>query len=603
VQIACSTHVPFGKRGRGVKLPKAPRASGTVRKERLQVKELTLEWTAESETKPRVIDVSDWPGSPLLRQQMLTAFHEKTKDDWRSPETVDSHIARARPLLGGLEAAGVADFSQVSRHVLDGALGGLARDRNWSATHAAGVERSVRAWVADVPELPDTTRTYLRWSKQLHAKVDSGAREYLTKEQFVELREAAQQVVAKAVERVEAAYEDSLGGAELGSWRDHEDGSDERFRAALYGILTGGEDMSTNRWAPYATMRTTGGSTLVNWFAPTPSEALAMVTLVICNEGWNLGVVDRLRVASSAAGAGEDDDYLTMGITKARRGPNRAHSTALFESGDDASSASWVSMIQRATHPVREWLRHRGVDEDHLILFGSHPGREGSQAQIRRVHGEVSWGAPTTHYSRQRAAWVPDKIGILNFQVLHRTYQTVINPVRVHNTQATHFQDYLGRNPEQKARAMRIAAQGAQMGFDASGERFTLTLTPLVAATPEVLDGTNDTATAACKDITHNPITGQPCTESFMACLACPNAVVTLQHVPRLAYLWQALEDRRSAFTAGVWEPYRPHYLRLYAFLRNKVRLDDDGIKAKARLASKTDKAHVRRLLKGEYDA
>ncbi|MDN4491596.1 hypothetical protein QQX13_12200 [Demequina sp. SYSU T00068] len=567
---------------------------------------MTVEWTATGETEPRIIDASDWPGSETLRKQVLAAFHVKTQSGaWGSDQTVTPNVEKARMLLGALEAAGVTCFSQVRHTVIEDVLQTLGTARDWRETTAAGFERSLRSWMGLIPVLPSTTRSSLRWSKQLHATLDSGSRDFLTREQFDELQAAAQQVVESAVERIERYYEMALAGADLGSWRDCNPRSPERLQAALHGLLTGGEAMHPSRWRDYASMRVkaVGGCSHLNWLAPSPTEALAMVTLVMCAEGWNMSDIGSLRIASRAAGAGDEADYLTMSTSKPRRGPSRAHYTALFESGTEASSAHWVSLITRATHPIREHVRLQGVVDDHLILYSGAVGNPGAEADRRRVLGSVSWGVPDANTTRKRASWVPDSVGRLDFQMLHRTFETVINVGSVNNTLNTFFNDYMRNNPEVMKEARRIHAQGAQMGFDASAERFHLGITPIADASPKVLSGKSDTATVACEDITHNPITGAPCTESFMACLACPNAVVTPRHVPRLAYLWQALEDRRSAFTARVWESYRPHYLRLDDFLRTEVRLDEEGIKRTARTASQDDKSEVRRLLKGEYDA
>ncbi|MFV0633366.1 hypothetical protein [Demequina sp.] len=592
-------------------MAKASRARNSpvpVVQERLNLDAMTVEWIATGETKPRIIDVSGWPGSETLRKQALAAFHLKTRSGvWGSPDTVKGDLGKARVLLGALDASGVTDFRQVKDTVLDGVLEALAAERGWKESTGALYERSFKSWMELVPELPGSARGFLRWSKQLHAVIDSGSRDFLTREEFYELQVAAQQVVESAVERIERNYEMALAGADLGSWGDYGAGSLERLQASMYEVLTGGEGMNRGRWSYYrrsGELANSPGRPL-NWIAPTANEALAMITLVMCSEGWNLSDITTLRVTSRAAGAGDEADYLTMSTSKPRRGPSRAHYTALFESGTEASSASWVSLITRATHPIRESARLQGVTSDHLIIYAAKLGKPGDEAERRRVVGEVSWGAPAAYAARKRAneTWVPASVSGLNFQVLHRTVETVINVGPINNTLSTFVNDYMRNNPEAMKAAQRVHAQGAQMGFDASAERFHLGITPIADASPEVLSGKSDTATVACQDITHNPITGAPCTESFMACLACPNAVVTRRHLPRLAYLWQALEDRRSAFTARVWESYRPHFLRLDGFLRTEVRFDDDDIKRTARTASRDDKSEVRRLLKGEYDA
>ena len=66
-------------------------------------------------------------------------------------------------------------------------------------------------------------------------------------------------------------------------------------------------------------------------------------------------------------------------------------------------------------------------------------------------------------------------------------------------------------------------------------------------------DGALDTATGACLDFTNSPygLPGQPCTASFLDCLACSNAVATRRHLPRLAWLHRALDELRATVPRG----------------------------------------------------
>lgn len=66
--------------------------------------------------------------------------------------------------------------------------------------------------------------------------------------------------------------------------------------------------------------------------------------------------------------------------------------------------------------------------------------------------------------------------------------------------------------------------------------------------------GALDTAVAACTDFEHSPFTPSgPCAVSFLLCFACPNAVATGRHLPRIVYLHQALEGLRSAVDTATW--------------------------------------------------
>src|SRR6266496_1123343 len=54
----------------------------------------------------------------------------------------------------------------------------------------------------------------------------------------------------------------------------------------------------------------------------------------------------------------------------------------------------------------------------------------------------------------------------------------------------------------------------------------------------QVVEGRLDTAVAACTDFEHSPFTpAGPCAVSFLMCFACPNALATGRHLPRIIYL------------------------------------------------------------------
>ena len=119
----------------------------------------------------------------------------------------------------------------------------------------------------------------------------------------------------------------------------------------------------------------------------------------------------------------------------------------------------------------------------------------------------------------------------------------------------------------------------------------------------DILSGKKDTATVACKDISHHPVTGLPCTESFLACLMCENAVATPRHLPRLVALHSALEDLRGSVTETSWNDLSDHHLRLTAFLFNSAQLNDDTYRRHLQAATESDRRNVRDLLGGNLDA
>jgi hypothetical protein len=115
-------------------------------------------------------------------------------------------------------------------------------------------------------------------------------------------------------------------------------------------------------------------------------------------------------------------------------------------------------------------------------------------------------------------------------------------------------------------------------------------------------DGTLDTATGACLDFTNSPsgLPGQPCTASFLDCLACSNAVATRRHLPRLAWLHRSLDELRATVPPATWErDWQAHFLRLATLLDDNTTAAER--QAAARAASDADRELIGGLLSGRY--
>lgn len=114
-------------------------------------------------------------------------------------------------------------------------------------------------------------------------------------------------------------------------------------------------------------------------------------------------------------------------------------------------------------------------------------------------------------------------------------------------------------------------------------------------------DGTLDTAAGACLDFTNSPfgLPGQPCTASFLDCLACSNAVATRRQLPRLAWLHRALDALRATAPPATWErDWQAHFLRLTTLEDNTTAAERQ---AAARSASEADRKLIAGLLSGRY--
>jgi hypothetical protein len=103
-------------------------------------------------------------------------------------------------------------------------------------------------------------------------------------------------------------------------------------------------------------------------------------------------------------------------------------------------------------------------------------------------------------------------------------------------------------------------------------------------------------------DFTNSPFgpPGQPCTASFLDCLACSNAVATRRHLPRLAWLHRALDELRATAPPATWErDWQAHFLRLTSLLEDNTAAAE--WQAAARAASDADRELIAGLLSGRY--
>jgi len=118
----------------------------------------------------------------------------------------------------------------------------------------------------------------------------------------------------------------------------------------------------------------------------------------------------------------------------------------------------------------------------------------------------------------------------------------------------------------------------------------------------EVRSGRSDTAIAACTDYEHHPDTGTPCTESFLSCLGCVNAIATPRHLCRLVLTHAGLVELSSTISSDEWaRRWETHYLRLCSLLKRHTTEAERAAAMKS--ATEHDRNVVTRLLGGGYSA
>jgi hypothetical protein len=197
---------------------------------------------------------------------------------------------------------------------------------------------------------------------------------------------------------------------------------------------------------------------------------------------------------------------------------------------------------------------------------------------------------------------------------LRRTVQVLIRREPAQNSRRTHESAYVLRDPAALPEAEQVTAQGLTDAV--SHARATVKMRMLLDTGPGQLaaevagleralaDGALDTPTGACLDFTNSPSgpPGQPCTASFLDCLACSNAVATRRHVPRLAWLHRSLDELRATVPPATWErDWQAPFLRLTTLLEDNT--TDAERQAAARAVSGADRELIAGLLSGRYRA
>jgi hypothetical protein len=339
----------------------------------------------------------------------------------------------------------------------------------------------------------------------------------------------------------------------------------------------------------------------------TRAELFAAAVLLVAGEAWNRSVVDRMRVPDHDPAAGDDADIHTVEVNKRRRPVRLRYTTNnLLDSGPD-SPGRLMSRVVEATETARQTLELQGRPTDRLLVGRcAHPASAGEPFVL---------GVPALYAARAGG----DDGGIplvrVSLRRLRRTVQVLIRKEPAQNSPDTHASVYMLRGAASRRETTDTIARGLSDALDHA--RVTVKMRVLLggeadrlvelADDPElagaVARGDLDTATAACTDFTHSPFTapGLPCTASFLLCLACPNAVATRRHLPRLAYLRDALDELRAVVDAAVWDQdWREHFLRVSSLLDTHT---TPAQRAAARAeAGEADRRLIDRLLRRGLD-
>ncbi|MFG2882828.1 hypothetical protein ACGFYV_11050 [Streptomyces sp. NPDC048297] len=522
-------------------------------------------------------DFGQCPGSEELRRELAAAFGKLAGREWNAAATLQSRAKLTRHFLrwAADRTPPVATAGQITPAVWNEWV--LPGDYRWR----------LRRLLLAVDSLPSATRTVLTLFRS-GAPQPGPARTY-SAEEFEAIKTAAARTLRAAQLRIEESIR------LLERWRAEHIASncaEGQLAAVLDGLSRTGRlpwQLSSrghrHLHEPVRTVvdRAGGAAATTALLFPTCAEMGAAAVLLVCHEGWNLSVLQKMRIPGSspnadAAGGAEVIHRITT--DKPRRGARRRHASNNLVDLGEGTAGRVVRRILDITQPLRTLLESLGTPNDRLLLAWSQYGlieadREDGQALPYFIR-TWSQGLALTRDGHPLSA-----------QVLRNTAQGLYGRPR-NNTQRTHDDVYLMRNPHIREASAEVVAAGLHAAVEhayaqvrmrvatpsPSGESAEAVaaasgLTP--AAALDVIGGGLDTPVAACTDFEHSPFTpAGPCAVSFLMCFACPNAVATSRHLPRIAYLHQALAAVRTTVTPEVWAAdWAEHFARVSALVED----------------------------------
>lgn len=349
---------------------------------------------------------------------------------------------------------------------------------------------------------------------------------------------------------------------------------------------------------------------------PSIDDIYCLMVLLVCERGFNLGVMDNLTVLSfESSDRSAESPIHTVGIDKPRRGINR-HSDEIL-AGE--AGKLWDRAV-KLTQPCRDALAAMGTPTDKLLI--AHRS-EGSRT-ARSVR--TDWSAALLAGYRSGRTAPEDDAGQpirVSFQRLRLTEQLLSQHAR-QNSESVSEDIYRRPDPT----TIEAAAQTIEQGqADAVGHALATVQVRAMAAAeaagkaesaevaarlgiPDLtlkllLAGKLDTPTGACVDFFNSPFStdpGEPCPASFFACFACGNSVITPRHLPRLVALLDALDDIATVVSVRRWESdYAQHYARLRSVITTNA---TDQETAQARVAvTPAERDVIARLVRRNLDA
>ncbi|MEI5525497.1 hypothetical protein WB401_13120 [Streptomyces brasiliscabiei] len=519
-------------------------------------------------------DFRECPGSEQLRKTLVAAFARCTRVRWTSTRSCKSYANDLKLFFKEIAARKrpVRTVAQITPRVWE----------DWLAPSMG--RRRLSSVLLEVDGLPTDTR-YALTMRRLGSGHKPSRKQGYTKSEIRQVRDAAARTVRAARIRIEA------NAQLLQRWQagDLDTGApDQRWGEVLDHVIRHGDLPRQpcghiQAWAKrelQARFREEHLPQGLLALFPSPAEIGAAAVLLICHEAWNLSVLQEMKVPQQWPNADQDSPAPAIHWVesdKPRRGTRRRHNSHnLVDAGEH--TAGWaMQQVLAMTDPARRSAAHLGLSSEALLVTR----RQRTRSEQSRI------GDGTIYLGDQIASWVARErvagTGLppnLTAARLRHSVQVFLGPRN--NTQRVHEDFYLRRDETVTDEAKDVVEAGLNKAVSSAYEQVRMRFIGAVDDDPEarglaatagitreradqVLAGELDTAVGACEDFEHSPMTPDgPCTVSFLMCFACPNAIATARHLPRIVYLFQALEQLRAVVDSAVWRAdWAGHHARV----------------------------------------
>ncbi|QRV33957.1 hypothetical protein I6J42_07675 [Streptomyces californicus] len=592
--------------GRGRKAAMPPK--GYRRPSRLDETGLVFRPVDQYGLELGVYDFTDCPGPEEFRRELVAAFVARGQRTWNSHSSYYTH---AKAVRGFMIWACELDPPMESISQLTPGLWKLWRlhSSKWRTMTIVLDESSALSAEARTAVTARIRRPKPK-TKQGYSRAELKA-----------IRTAAAKTVRTA--RLRIAENTAL----LERWRagEVEAGTeDDRWGSLLDYIARTGDvpryPCRQLRPEAKALTRESGGfADAVTRLFPSENEMGAAVILMVCHEAWNLSVVKTMQVPTHWPNADGDEAEPAIHhveTDKPRRRRRRHSTNNLVNVGPDSAGGAMQQVLE-ITAQAR--LTAELIGEESTSLFLGRSLHTTPEDGLFVSGSSAEWAVQGwVRRTRREDAGFP--AGVAVSPVRHAVQ--VIHGGPRNNTPRVHRDAYLMRDARvredaadvvadgladavARARAdLRIRVVGQATGCDEHDADQVAKETGIDRETAaEVVAGRLDTAVAACTDFEHSPFTpAGPCAVSFLLCFACPNALATGRHLPRILYLFEALEALRSAVPAAVWKAdWADHYERVKDLRRQHT--TEAGRPALLAQLVDRDKGLVDRMLERRLDS